>query len=104
MRSAGEFPLQQRFAEPALAYVLPLVYYTYMQKLTLSVNEKIVSRAKRYASRHGISVSHMVEVYLDLVTSSPRPVTELPPVLKMLRGAAKGADRVDYQQYLARKF
>ena len=38
-----------------------------MAKLTLSVNERIVSRAKRYARKHGVSVSQLVEAYLEAV-------------------------------------
>jgi hypothetical protein len=68
------------------------------------VDEKVVTRAKRYAAKHGFSVSHLVEVYLDVVTRSPRPVVEEPPVLKLLRGAAKGMEPEAHRNYLSRKF
>jgi hypothetical protein len=75
-----------------------------MQKLTLSVDEKVVGRAKRYAAKHGTSVSRMVERYLDLVASPAPGVDEAPPVLRMLRGVAKGRDPGDYGRYLAKKY
>ena len=39
-----------------------------MAKLTLSVDADVVSVAKRYATRRGTSVSHLVEEYLRLVS------------------------------------
>jgi hypothetical protein len=47
-----------------------------MAKLTLSVDGSVVKTAKRYARRHGTSVSHLVEQYLGLVALPPiDPVT-----------------------------
>ena len=43
-------------------------YHTYMPKLTLSVDEKVVRGAKRYAAARGTSVSRLVERYLDLLS------------------------------------
>jgi hypothetical protein len=73
-------------------------------KLTLSVAPSVVSRAKRYAKQRGISISQMVEVYLDSVT---KPLTDSepePPVLGWLRGILKGADPKDYRVYLVKKY
>jgi len=75
-----------------------------MPKLTLSVNEKVVNRAKRYAAKRGTSISRIVEDYLDLVTISPGPAAKDPPVLAMLKGAGKGTDSKDYGRHLARKY
>jgi len=75
-----------------------------MYKLTLSVDEKVVGRAKRYAARHGTSVSRMVERYLDLVVAPAQPAEEDPPVLRMLRGAAKGISYEEYGSHLQRKY
>ena len=38
-----------------------------MSKLTLSVDDRVVSRAKLYARQSGVSVSEMVEVFLDAI-------------------------------------
>ena len=78
-----------------------------MTKLTLSVDEKVVARAKRYASRRGTSVSHLVEVYLDVLSRpADLPAEELPPVTRRLRGVLKGGKvrRADYVDYLERKY
>jgi hypothetical protein len=78
-----------------------------MTKLTLSVDEKIVERAKRYAARQGTSVSRLVQTYLDLVSrASIAQESSLPPVTRRLRGALKGAkhSRDEYVDHLERKY
>jgi hypothetical protein len=74
-----------------------------MSKLTLSVNPSVVSRAKRYAKQRGVSVSQMVEAYLASV-SEPAAATEIPPILRSLRGTLKKADLDDYRKHLTRKY
>jgi len=76
-----------------------------MSKLTLSVNDRVVKRAKRYAAKRGTSVSHLVEQYLDLVSNGTKSDhTTAPPVLRMLRGVARGAGVGHYKRHLLRKY
>jgi hypothetical protein len=75
-----------------------------MSKLTLSVDERIVRQAKRYAAKRGTSVSHLVEQYLGLVTRPPQTDGDDPPVLRMLRGAARKVGAQEYGDYLTRKY
>jgi antitoxin component of RelBE/YafQ-DinJ toxin-antitoxin module len=75
-----------------------------MSKLTLSVDDTVISRAKRYAKAHGVSVSKMVETYLAAVAE---PTTRVPadtPVLRSVRGILKNANVKDYKRYLATKY
>ena len=74
-----------------------------MSKLTLSVDRSVVSRAKRYAQRQGLSVSEMVEAYLALVSNSV-DVKEAPPILRSVRGTLKKADLAEYRKHLTEKF
>ena len=74
-----------------------------MPKLTLSVNEKVVRRAKRYAAARGTSVSRLVERYLDLLSKPPK-ADEQTPVLRMLRGAARDVPADAHRRYLSRKY
>lgn len=74
-----------------------------MAKLTLSVDEKVVRGAKRYAAARGTSVSQLVERYLDLLTR-PFEAAKQPPVLQRLRGAARGVSVGAYRRHLARKY
>lgn len=78
-----------------------------MTKLTLSVDEKVVARAKKYAAARGTSVSRLVESYLDAVARAKRSDDkELPPITRRLLGVLKGTkyDREDYRDYLERKY
>jgi len=75
-----------------------------MSKLTLSVDENVIARAKRYARQHGTSVSGMVEAYLSTVTSPPDRAARRTPVLDALRGSLKKADIRDYRRHLSVKY
>lgn len=75
-----------------------------MAKLTLSVNDRVVKRAKRFARERGVSISSMVETYLASVAgqdSQPEPDA---PVLRSLRGILKKADIEDYRKHLVEKY
>lgn len=78
-----------------------------MSKLTINVDAATVARAKRYAARHGTSISRLVEQFLDLVSGHGEGQGEgLTPVLARLRRAFKGAD-LDvraYRRHLRRKY
>jgi hypothetical protein len=74
-----------------------------MAKLTLSVDEEVVRRAKRYAADRGTSVSELVEHYLDLL-ARPLPRERMPPVLRLLHGAGRGVDVNARRRHLERKY
>ncbi len=73
-----------------------------MSKLTPSVDAAVVERAKRYASRHGVSVSGLVEVYLNSL-SKPVSAQADPPVLRSLRSVIRRGNREDYRKHLREK-
>ena len=75
-----------------------------MAKLTLSVDTHVVSRAKQYAKRRGVSVSEMVESYLAAVADPPSGTAGATPILRSLRGVLKHADIDDYRKHLAAKY
>jgi hypothetical protein len=74
-----------------------------MPKLTLSIDQAVVARAKRYAKEQGTSVSKLVETYLE-VLSDPPPIRVEPPILRSLRGTLKKADPGDYRRHLTAKY
>ena len=74
-----------------------------MSKLTLSIDETVVRSAKRYAKQRGVSVSKLVEAYLQAV-AKPSDASADPPILRSLRGVLKNADIEDYRRYVARKY
>jgi hypothetical protein len=75
-----------------------------MAKLTLSVDERIVSRAKRYARQQGVSVSQMVEAYLEAVADPTPTAASDAPILRSLRGSLKKANVEAYKRHLAAKY
>jgi hypothetical protein len=75
-----------------------------MSKLTLSVDNRVVSRAKQYAKLRGVSVSQMVEAYLTAVAEPPSPPTGAAPILRSVRGVLKNADIEEYRKHLAAKY
>jgi Family of unknown function (DUF6364) len=75
-----------------------------MAKLTLSVDDAVVSRAKRYAKAHGVSISKMVEAYLAAVAEPTARVAADTPVLRSVRGILRKANVKDYRRYLATKY
>jgi hypothetical protein len=74
-----------------------------MAKLTLSVDDRVVSRAKRYAKQRGVSVSEMVEAYLAAV-AEPCPAERDAPILRSVRGSLAKADLAGYRKHLAAKY
>jgi hypothetical protein len=73
-----------------------------MPKLTLSVDSRVVSRAKQYAKQRGVSVSQMVEAYLAAV-AGPSPQADT-PILRSLRGSLRKADLGGYKKHLEAKY
>ena len=75
-----------------------------MAKLTLSVDERVVARAKHYARVRGTSVSRLVETMLEMVAAPAADGAGAPPVLARLRGSIKRSTVGDYRRYLQRKY
>jgi len=79
-------------------------HYKHMAKLTLTVDNRVVSRAKQYAKRRGISVSKMVEAYLAAVADPSSLATGPAPILRSVRGVLKNASIRQYRKHLAAKY
>ncbi len=75
-----------------------------MSKLTLSVDDAVISGAKRYAKKQGVSISKMVEAYLAAVAEPSTGVPEDAPILRSVRGVLKNADVKDHKRHLMRKY
>ena len=77
-----------------------------MAKLTLSVDERVVERAKRYAGERGTSVSRLVETFLGFLSREPGSDTSMPPITRRLHGVLKGSrlSKRDHLDHLARKY
>lgn len=78
-------------------------------KLTLKIDESVISQAKTYAKAKNTSLSKMVENYLQTVTSKTDDVTEaeVSPLVKSLIGVIsdpRDDHKKDYSEYLGDKY
>lgn len=74
-----------------------------MAKLTLSIDERVIERARQLAEAERTSISSLVEDYLDRLTRARDPQGD-PPILARLRGILAGADPEEYRRHLERKY
>ena len=76
-------------------------------KLTLRLDDQLISKAKRYSNRSGKSVSQLVADFFSAIDAQEDiPGTEISPRVRSLRGAFKGstATEEDYRRYLEEKY
>jgi hypothetical protein len=56
-------------------------------KLTLKIDEKVITKAKSYARKKKTSVSKLVEGYLEFITEKPKVESiDITPLVKSLSG------------------
>ena len=53
-------------------------------KLTLKLNESVIERAKQYASNKKLSLSRLIENYLDSLTREQNEEFEISPFVKSI--------------------
>ncbi|MCZ2084967.1 MAG: DUF6364 family protein [Flavobacteriales bacterium] len=80
-------------------------------KLTLKLNERVIKRAKKYASTKKLSLSRLIENYLDSITQEQSDDFEISPFVKSISsGKSIPADvdwktsREDYTDHLYKKY
>lgn len=77
-------------------------------KLTLSLDKKVIEEAKKYAKRKNISLSKLIESYLNKVSVEQKDMPGISPLVKSLSGVltlSKGSDpKKGYSDYLSGKY
>ena len=79
-------------------------------KLTLRLNDSVIERAKIYASKQKISLSKMIEAYLDSLTREieNKDKASITPLVKSLSGVIDLPSDFDYKKeygdYLIEKY
>ena len=72
-------------------------------KLTLTIEQSVIERAKKYARKKGRSLSDIIENYLKAITKEePAEETEITPSVKSLRGSFKAPADFDYKKELTK--
>jgi hypothetical protein len=66
-------------------------------KLTLTIEEKVVSSAKKYAKKKGKSLSSLVENYLKSVSVKEEDPERISPKVSRLMGVIKLPENYNYK-------
>ena len=78
------------------------------KKLTIRLDSEVIDRAKSYARSNNVSVSRMIESYLDSVTQVNSNVFEITPLVKSLSGVIEIDSsydvKKDYHDFLSEKY
>lgn len=76
-------------------------------KLTLKLDSKVIERAKKYARQNNISLSRLIENYLQFVASQNEKTPEVTPLVESLTGVITlDSEDIgkDYSDFLAKKY
>lgn len=76
-------------------------------KLTLRLEEHLISKAKLHAKKTGRSVSQIVADFFSLLVHQTESIeTPLPPTVQSLKGSLSGEllDKSDYYKHIEKKY
>jgi hypothetical protein len=77
-------------------------------KLTLSLNKQIIEKAKDYAKNQNLSLSGLIENYLNSLTQREEKSRKVSPLVESLTGVIPSESEVDikkeYYEYLNKKY
>jgi hypothetical protein len=72
-------------------------------KLTLTIEQTVIDKAKRYAKRKGNSLSDIIENYLKVITNdNAKSEIEITPTVKSMKGSFKVPLDFDYKKELTK--
>ena len=73
-------------------------------KLTLTIEQSIIEKAKKYANDKGRSLSSIIENYLKIITNE-EVVSDIKitPIVKSLKGSFKAPRNFNYKKELSRR-
>ena len=73
-------------------------------KLTLTIEQSIIEKAKKYANDKGRSLSSIIENYLKIITNE-EVVSDikLTPIVKSLKGSFKAPRNFNYKKELSKR-
>lgn len=77
------------------------------KKLTLSLDQQIIEKAKKYAKSHQVSLSKLIESYLQSLVKPVPTEIEITPLVKSLSGVITVDDtnlKENYKDFLMDKY
>jgi hypothetical protein len=73
-------------------------------KLTLTIEQSIINKAKGYAKSKGHSLSDIIENYLKVITENgAKSDIQITPIVKSLKGSFKAPAKFDYKKELTKE-
>lgn len=73
-------------------------------KLTLTLEDSVIEKAKKYAKKKERSLSSLIENYLKALVKEDNPnEIELTPIVKSLKGSFTAPKDLDYKKELAKR-
>lgn len=76
-------------------------------KLTLKLNISVIEQAKQYAKENNISLSRMIENYLQAITERENKEIKISPLVESLTGVIQLDEkdyRKNYTDFLSQKY
>ena len=75
-------------------------------KLTLNLDKEIIHEAKEYAKNHRVSLSKLIENYLNSLTRTSKKQTTVSPLVESLTGIIPSEydEKKDYRNYIDQKY
>lgn len=76
-------------------------------KLTLNLDKGVIEQAKSYAKNNRVSLSKLIENYLDSITKRADQKSNISPLVESLTGVIPSEnydDKKDYKDYLFKKY
>lgn len=75
-------------------------------KLTLNLDKEIINEAKIYAKSHSVSLSKLIENYLNSITQKSKEKSSVSALVESLTGIIPNdyEGRDDYRNYIDKKF
>lgn len=73
-------------------------------KLTLTIEQTVIEKAKKYAKNRERSLSNLIENYLKALTAEgPKKEIKLTPIVKSLKGSFNAPKNFDYKKELSNR-
>lgn len=75
-------------------------------KLTLNLDKEIIEQAKMYAKSHRVSLSKLIESYLNSLTRDTKTRSTVSPLVESLTGIIPSDydEKKDYREYIDKKY
>lgn len=75
-------------------------------KLTLNLDKEIIQEAKTYAKNNSVSLSKLIENYLNSLTRTSKKQATVSPLVESLTGIIPSEydEKSDYRNYIDQKY